>query len=47
MEIHALSGDGNEMNIPESQESIDDPHVITDQSFYEDQPDSGSKPVKV
>jgi len=47
VEIHALSGDGNEMDIPESQESLDDPRVITDQSFYDDEPDTGGGPVKV
>jgi hypothetical protein len=47
VEIRALSGDGNEMSIPEAQESLDDPRVITDQSFYDDDPASGGGPVKV
>ena len=47
VEIHALSGDGNEMDIPEAQESLDDPRVITDQSFYDDDPDMGGGPVRV
>jgi hypothetical protein len=47
VEIHALSGDGNEMDIPESQESLDDPRVITDQSFYDDAPETGGGPVRV
>lgn len=47
VEVHALSGDGNEMNVPESQESLDDPRVISDQSFYDDEPDIGGGPVKV
>jgi hypothetical protein len=47
VEIHALSGDGNEMNIPEAQESLDDPRVITDQSFYDDEPETGGGAVKV
>lgn len=47
VEIHALSGDGTEMNVPEAQESLDDPRIITDQSFYDDDPDTAAGPVKV
>ena len=46
-EIRALSGDGEELSIPESQESLDNPAVITDQSFYEDDPEEpGKGPVR-
>jgi len=47
VEIHAQSGDGNEMDVPEAQESLDDPRVITDQSFFDDDPETGGGPVKV
>lgn len=47
VEIRALSGDGEELGIPESQESLDNPAVITDNSFYEDDPaEPGKGPVK-
>jgi hypothetical protein len=47
VEIRALSGDGEELSIPESQESLDNPAVITDNSFYEDDPEEpGKGPVK-
>jgi hypothetical protein len=47
VEIHALGSDGDEMNIPQAQESLDDPSVITDQSFFDDDPDTSGGPVKV
>ena len=46
VEIRALNGDGDELNIPEAEESLDNPRIITDQSFYDDDPDSGHGPVK-
>lgn len=47
VEISALSGDGEELSIPESQESLDNPGVITDSSFYDDDPaEPGPGPVK-
>ena len=38
IEVRALTGDGEEIGLPEAWESLDDATVITDDSFYEDEP---------
>ncbi len=44
LEIHALNSDGAEMGLPEGRDSLDDPGVVSDESFYEDDPsDEASK----
>jgi hypothetical protein len=39
--ILALSADGLELGLPEGWDSLDDPHVITDDAFFEDAPPEG------
>jgi hypothetical protein len=48
LEIRALTDDGEELTLPEDWESLDNPTVITDDSFFEDVPEEmpGRKPVK-
>lgn len=41
LEIRALTADGEELGVPEEWESLDDPTVITDDSFFEDLPEDG------
>jgi hypothetical protein len=36
IEARAINGDGTELTLPEDYESIDDPHVITDDDFFAD-----------
>ena len=45
--ILALSADGFELGLPEGWESLDDPHVITDDAFFEDDPPDAGPPMKV
>jgi len=48
LEIRALTDEGEELTLPEDWESLDNPTVITDDSFFEDVPEEmpGRKPVK-
>jgi hypothetical protein len=48
LEIRALTDEGEELTLPEDWESLDNPTVITDDSFFEDMPEEmpGRKPVK-
>jgi hypothetical protein len=48
LEIRALTDEGEELTLPEDWESLDNPIVITDDSFFEDVPEEmpGRKPVK-
>jgi hypothetical protein len=39
--ILALTADGFELGLPEGWDSLDDPHVITDDAFFEDAPPEG------
>lgn len=45
--IVALSSEGEELDLPDEWERFDNPIVITDQSFFEDEPDVTNQPVKV
>lgn len=49
LEFRALTADGEELSLPEDWEALDDPTVITDDSFFEDPPDDPSRqpPIKV
>jgi len=46
--ILALTADGLELGLPEGWDSLDDPHVITDDAFFEDAPPEGpgGQPLK-
>ena len=48
LSILALSADGFELGLPEGWDSLDDPHVITDDAFFEDAPPEGpgGQPLK-
>ena len=39
IEIHALTSEGEELTLPDDWLSLDDRTLITDQSFFEDEPD--------
>jgi hypothetical protein len=44
LSILALCADGFELGLPEGWDSLDDPHVITDDAFFEDAPPEGPGP---
>ncbi len=45
--IVAISDDGEELTLPDAWERFDNPILITDQSFFEDEPGMENQPVKI